>query len=41
MDMPVFEKRRFQHGAVSKNNFNRLFPEKEIAYRKEFLSIYE
>jgi asparagine synthase (glutamine-hydrolysing) len=41
MDMPVFEKRRFQHGAASKSDFMRLFPEREIAYRKEFLSIYE
>ncbi len=41
IDMPVFPKNRFQHGAVSKSNFNKLFPEKEIAYRKEFFSIYE
>ena len=41
MDMPVFEKRRFQHGAASKSDFRRLFPVREIAYRKEFLSIYE
>jgi asparagine synthase (glutamine-hydrolysing) len=41
MDMPVFEKRRFQHGAASQGAFHRLFPEREIAYRKEFLSNYE
>jgi asparagine synthase (glutamine-hydrolysing) len=41
LDMPVFEKRRFQHGAASKNDFNRIFPGKEITYRKEFLSHYE
>ena len=41
IEMPVFPKRRFQHGAVSKNNFKKLFPEKEITYRKEFLSNYE
>jgi asparagine synthase (glutamine-hydrolysing) len=41
MDMPVFHKRRFQHGAASQQDFNRHFPEKEIAYRKEFLSKYE
>ncbi len=41
MDMPVFEKRRFQHGATSRDTFNSHFPEKEIDYRKEFLSIYE
>jgi asparagine synthase (glutamine-hydrolysing) len=41
MNMPVFQKRRFQHGATSGKDFNRHFPEKEIAYRKEFLSKYE
>jgi asparagine synthase (glutamine-hydrolysing) len=41
MEMPVFQKRRFQHGAASDKDFNRHFPEKEIAYRKEFLSSYE
>ena len=41
MEMPVFQKRRFQHGAASANDFSKHFPEKEIAYRKEFLSSYE
>jgi asparagine synthase (glutamine-hydrolysing) len=41
LDMPVFQKRRFQHGAASAKDFNRHFPGKEIAYRKEFLSNYE
>lgn len=41
MDMPVFEKRRFQHGAASGKDFRKHFPEKEIDYRKEFLSRYE
>jgi asparagine synthase (glutamine-hydrolysing) len=41
MDMPVFEKRRFQHGAASGKVFSRHFPEKEIVYRKEFFSSYE
>ena len=41
IDMPVFPKRRFQHGAASASDFKRLFPGKEIEYRKEFLSIYE
>ncbi len=41
MDMPVFEKRRFQHGATNRDTFNNHFPGKEIDYRKEFLSIYE
>ena len=41
MEMPVFEKRRFQHGAASKTDFDKHFPEKEITYRKQFLSKYE
>jgi asparagine synthase (glutamine-hydrolysing) len=41
MEMPVFQKRRFQHGAASDQDFSKHFPEKEIAYRKEFLSKYE
>jgi asparagine synthase (glutamine-hydrolysing) len=41
LDMPVFEKRRFQHGAVSGKTFTSQFPEHEIDYRKEFQRIYE
>ena len=41
IDMPVFEKRRFQHGAVSQKEFNKLFPARELDYRKAFLSLYE
>ncbi|WP_346856309.1 asparagine synthase-related protein [uncultured Draconibacterium sp.] len=41
MDMPVFEKRRFQHGAASKTDFKKHFPDKEMDYRKVFLSKYE
>ncbi len=41
MEMPVFTKRRFQHGVSSMETFNDHFPEKEIDYRKEFLAIYE
>lgn len=41
MTMPIFPKRRFQHGAASANAFGNHFPEKETAYRKEFLSSYE
>jgi len=41
MDMPVFPKRRFQHGAASEKAFRNHFPEREITYRKEFLSKYE
>lgn len=41
MDMPVFEKRRFQHGATSKKTFAEHFPQKDIEYRLAFQSIYE
>jgi asparagine synthase (glutamine-hydrolysing) len=41
MSMPIFPKRRFQHGAASAKAFAKLFPLKETAYRKEFLSRYE
>jgi asparagine synthase (glutamine-hydrolysing) len=41
MDMPVFEKRRFQHGAATMDDFHAHFPEKELEYRKAFLSLYE
>jgi asparagine synthase (glutamine-hydrolysing) len=41
MDMPVFQKRRFQHGAASQQVFENHFPIKELEYRKEFLSNYE
>jgi asparagine synthase (glutamine-hydrolysing) len=36
IEMPVYEKRRFQHGALSPSRFHQLFPESEIAYRKAF-----
>jgi len=39
--MPIFPKRRFQHGAAPADTFRKHFPEKEISYRKEFLASYE
>jgi len=41
IEMPVFGKRRFQHGAISKREFSKLFPSRELDYRKAFLSLYE
>ncbi len=41
MDMPIFQKRRFQHGVADKPTFTKLFPEKDIVYRKAFQAIYE
>ncbi len=40
IDMPTFEKRRFQHGAVTRGTFDRLFPVQEEAYREYFLSLW-
>jgi len=39
--IPIFPKRRFQHGSAPATTFNRTFPERETAYRKEFFSSYE
>jgi asparagine synthase (glutamine-hydrolysing) len=41
MEMPIFPKRRFQHGAASETAFHQHFPEKEIEYRRAFLSRYD
>jgi len=41
LSMPVFPKRRFQHGAAPANTFKKHFPEKEIEYRKAFMANYE
>jgi asparagine synthase (glutamine-hydrolysing) len=40
MEMPVFEKRRFQLGATSETTFNELFPKDEMEYRSYFHSLY-
>lgn len=37
MAMPVFEKRRFQRGATSDENFDNLFPADPQEYRRRFL----
>ena len=39
-DMPVFSKRRFQHGAVSKDTLRSKLPFREAEYRQKFLSLY-
>jgi len=41
LEMPVFPKRRFQHGAAEKSVFDQLFPAKDLVYRREFRDIYE
>jgi asparagine synthase (glutamine-hydrolysing) len=40
VDMPVFEKRRFQHGSVSRDAIARLFPQNEARYRRHFQALY-
>lgn len=40
MKMPVFPKRRFQHGAISKDAMRSRLPWQEAEYRRKFLSMY-
>jgi asparagine synthase (glutamine-hydrolysing) len=39
--MPVFEKRRFQHGAVAKDRLRSRLPAQEAVYRRQFLAMYQ
>jgi len=41
IEMPIYPKRRFQHGAATSKVFSTHFPEKERIYRQEFQAIYE
>lgn len=41
MKMPVFPKRRFQHGALPEDAMRRKLPFREAEYRKQFLSLYQ
>jgi len=36
LEMPVFAKRRFQHGSVAAGQASRLFPQNEARYRRHF-----
>jgi asparagine synthase (glutamine-hydrolysing) len=40
MKMPIFPKRRFQHGAVSEQKLRQRLPGQEADYRKQFLGLY-
>jgi len=40
LDMPVYEKRRFQAGATNQQTFRQLFPGDATAYRTYFNSLY-
>ncbi|HWE41614.1 MAG TPA: asparagine synthase-related protein [Gemmatimonadaceae bacterium] len=40
IEMPVFPKRRFQHGSVASKEVERLFPQDEALYRRQFQTLY-
>lgn len=40
IEMPIFDKRRFQHGAVAASHFEALFPRDEEAYRRAFQGLW-
>ena len=40
LDMPVFPKRRFQHGAVPAEALRHRLPLREADYRRQFLALY-
>jgi asparagine synthase (glutamine-hydrolysing) len=40
LTMPVFEKRRFQRGAVDESGVQAVFPSSEMAYRRAFNTIF-
>jgi len=40
VDMPVFPKRRFQHGSVAAREVPRLFPQNEARYRRHFEKLH-
>lgn len=40
LNMPAFEKRRFQHGVIEQNDVARVFPSDEAAYRRTFAELY-
>jgi asparagine synthase (glutamine-hydrolysing) len=40
LEMPVFPKRRFQHGSVSATQVTRVFPQHEARYRRHFEKLH-
>ena len=40
LNMPIFEKRRFQHGAISVEKLRQRVPGQEAELRKQFLAMY-
>jgi len=41
LDLPIFPKRRFQHGAVSEETFRGRFDLRPVKYRSHLLSLYQ
>lgn len=41
IEMPVFAKRRFQHGAMPEHQLRRRLPSRESEYRQQFLALYQ
>jgi asparagine synthase (glutamine-hydrolysing) len=41
LDMPVFPKRRFQHGAARVDQLRQRVPGREVELRKQFLAMYQ
>jgi asparagine synthase (glutamine-hydrolysing) len=41
LDMPVFQKRRFQHGALPVEQLRQRVPQREVDFRKQFLAMYQ
>jgi asparagine synthase (glutamine-hydrolysing) len=41
IDMPVFQKRRFQHGALPVEQLRQRVPQREVDFRKQFLAMYQ
>lgn len=40
LEMPIFTKRRFQHGAMNQERFPELFPRDETRYRRAFEEVF-
>lgn len=40
VEMPIYEKRRFQHGAMNRARFEKIFPEDESVYRRAFIDYW-
>jgi len=40
LEMPVFPKRRFQHGSVAAESVSRMFPQNETRYRRHFETLH-